>query len=77
MESLVRLLGSNDHWAAHQAAWTLAAGGEAAVAFLAERLRPATISDPEEIKLLPLSARLRPARAVMALEHSRAPARRH
>ncbi len=71
MESLWQVLGSNDHWAAHQAAWTLAAGGEAAVAFMAARLRPATVSDPEQIKLLPLSARLRPPRAVMALEHSR------
>ena len=74
LESLWQVLGSNDHWAAHQAAWTLAAGGEAAVAFIVERLRPATISDPAQIKLLPLSTRLRPPRAVMAMEHSRASA---
>jgi hypothetical protein len=72
MESLWQVLGSNHHWAAHQAAWAFASGGEAAVAFIAERLRPATVSDPAQLKLLPLSARLRPPRAVMALEHSRA-----
>lgn len=52
MESLWERLGGDDAWAAHQAAWALAAGGKAAVAFLAERLHPAPIPDPLRIQAL-------------------------
>jgi len=52
MESLWQALGGDDAWAAHQAAWILAAGGENAVAFLSERLRPAPAPDPIEIEKL-------------------------
>ncbi len=52
MESLWQVLGGDDAWAAHQAAWALAAGGEAAVAFLGERLHPAPIPDPLRIQTL-------------------------
>lgn len=52
MESLWQRLGGDDAWAAHQAAWALAAAGKAAVQFLAHRLRPAPIPDPLRIETL-------------------------
>ena len=40
MDALWNVLGGDDAWAAHQAAWKLAAGGVPAVTFLGGRLRP-------------------------------------
>lgn len=52
MESFWQSLGGKDAWAAHRAAWTLAAAGQAAVEFLTERLRPAAIPTPAQVKAL-------------------------
>jgi hypothetical protein len=52
MESLWQTLGDDDAWAAHQAAWKLAAGGKAAITFLTQRLPPATKPSPELLKTL-------------------------
>jgi len=52
MESFWQMLAGQDAWAAHQAAWSLAAGGTAAVTFLAEHLRPAANPDPVQIAQL-------------------------
>jgi hypothetical protein len=49
MESCWNALGGDDAGAAQHAAWTLAAGGEAAVSFLAQRVRPARAPDPGEV----------------------------
>jgi hypothetical protein len=52
LEALWETLGGEDAWAAHQAAWAFAAGGETALAFLADHLRPAGIPDPTRIQAL-------------------------
>jgi WD40 repeat protein len=51
-DSLWQALGEDDAWAAHQSAWTLAAGGKGAVAFLSKRLRPAPVPSPELVQSL-------------------------
>lgn len=76
MEMWWRTLGSNDHWEACRAAWSFAAAGEVAVAFIAVRLSPAKDFDAEQFPLLPISAKYRPPRAVMALEYNATPAAR-
>ncbi len=70
MENWWRILGSNDHWEAHLIAWKFAAAGDAAVRFISQRLSPVKEFDPEKFPLLPLAAKLRPSRAVMALEYN-------
>jgi WD40 repeat protein len=52
MESCWQTLAGNDAWAAHQAAWSLAAGGAAAVAFLGEHLHPAADPEPAQVAKL-------------------------
>ncbi|HEV2694594.1 MAG TPA: hypothetical protein VG347_16995 [Verrucomicrobiae bacterium] len=52
MESCWEMLAGKDVWAAHQAAWSLAAGGAAAVTFLAEHLHPAASPDPVQVAKL-------------------------
>jgi hypothetical protein len=52
MESSWERLAGKDAWAAQQAAWSLAAGGAPAVAFLAAHLRPAANPDPVQVAKL-------------------------
>ena len=49
LESCWQTLAGADAWAANQAAWSLAAGGAPAVAFLADHLRPAAQPDPVQV----------------------------